>query len=551
MNFRTVLLAVFLLILAAVPVRAEEGSRVILVLDASGSMWGQIDGKSKMEIAKEVVGRVVGAWKPENELGLVAYGHREKGSCEDIEVLREPGPLDAGDYMSAVNALNPKGKTPMTAAVRMAAESLKYTERKASVILVSDGIETCGLDPCAVAEELEKLGVDLTVHTVGFGLDDQGAVAQLKCLAEKTGGTYTTAENADELEAALTKTVEATPAPPPEPVAPAFNVTGHVMMAKGVELSQGYESATWEFFDVVDGQKGQWIQTEYGTDIKINLPRTGDFIVRVSDDVAAVELPMTLEVGEVEKLDVSLEAGILRLSGMMDETTAMTDAGAAWELLDSSGKWITTKYGAETAFLANAGVYKVRLSLGAAKVEQDIEIAAGKLSEQKIALGAGVVEVSAVFSSGGQAVPEGATIELRKPDAGPDGTHEWISTEYAMPSRFKVPAGKYLVVVIRDYATASLPVEVTAANTAKAMVDLQAGYLAVTGPNDSTSFEIFAAEKDLSGARKQIGTEYYGTFNKAFSAGAYHVIAKSADGAVLGEKDFDVKAGGRTEGAIP
>ncbi len=156
MNFRTALLAVFLFMLALVPARAEEGSRVILVLDASGSMWGQIDGTAKMEIAKDVVGRVVGTWKPENELGLVAYGHREKGSCEDIEVLREPGALDAGDYMSAVNALNPKGKTPMTAAVRMAAESLKYTERKASVILVSDGIETCGLDPCAVAEELEK-----------------------------------------------------------------------------------------------------------------------------------------------------------------------------------------------------------------------------------------------------------------------------------------------------------------------------------------------------------------------------------------------------------
>ena len=100
-------------------------------------------------------------------------------------------------------------------------------------------------------------------------------------------------------------------------------------------------------------------------------------------------------------LAVDDEAGILRLSGMMDETTPMTDAGAAWELLDSSGKWITTKYGAETAFLANAGVYKVRLSLGTAKVEQDIEIAAGKLSEQKLALGAGSIEANGVFATGG------------------------------------------------------------------------------------------------------------------------------------------------------
>ncbi len=62
----------------------------------------------------------------------------------------------------------------MTQAIRQAAEALKYTEKQATVILVSDGIETCDPDPCAVADELEKTGVGLTVHTVGFGLDDKG-----------------------------------------------------------------------------------------------------------------------------------------------------------------------------------------------------------------------------------------------------------------------------------------------------------------------------------------------------------------------------------------
>jgi Ca-activated chloride channel family protein len=550
MNFRTVLLAAFLFILAAVPARAEEGSRVILVLDASGSMWGQIDGKSKMEIAKEVVGRVVGAWKPENELGLVAYGHREKGSCEDIEVLREPGTLDAAAYMSAVNALNPKGKTPMTAAVRVAAEALKFTEKKATVILVSDGIETCDPDPCAVAAELEKLGIDLTVHTVGFGLDNQGAVAQLQCLAERTGGTYTTAENAGELEAALTKTVEAVPAPPPEPVAPEFNLRGHVMMAEGVELSQGYDSPTWQFFDVVNGEKAGAVHTEYGADIKINLPRTGDFIVVISDDSAVLEFPLTLEEGKVAEPRVNLEAGIIRLSGTMDGTAPMTDGSTTWELLDSGGKVMATKYGPEAAFLVNAGSYKVRLSLGTAKVEQDVLVEAGKISEQSLSLGAGIAEVSAVFSNGGQAVPEGAAISLKKGEAGPDGNHEWIGTEYGAPSRFKVPAGKYLAVVEKDYATASVPVEVTPAGVAKVVVDLNAGYLAFTSPSDST-LQIFSGEKDLSGARKLIGTEYYGTLNKAFPVGAYHVVVKSGDGTVIGEKDVEVQPGARTEGAIP
>ncbi|HUR43596.1 MAG TPA: VWA domain-containing protein, partial [Aestuariivirga sp.] len=319
-------LAVFLIVtMWALPLRAEEAQRVILVLDASGSMWGQIGGKTKMDIAKEVVGKVVANWKPADELGLVAYGHRKKGACDDIEVLREPGPLDAESYMDAVNGLNPMGKTPMTQAIRIAAEALKFTERKATVILVSDGIETCDPDPCAVAAELEKLGVGLTVHTVGFGLDDKGAVAQLQCLAEKTGGISIVAENADELEKALTKTVETTVETPPEPAVSEFNFTGHVAMAAGVELPRDFNSPAWEFFTSVNGAKGQLVKTEYGADLKTKIETAEDYIAKISNDAAIVEVPFTLVDGKAVTQDVSLEAGVLRLSGKLDETAKLED----------------------------------------------------------------------------------------------------------------------------------------------------------------------------------------------------------------------------------
>src|SRR5258708_14377303 len=108
-----------------VPAQAEEGARLILILDASGSMRAKIDGTPKMQIAKQVVAKIVKSWNPNDEVGLVTYGHREKGSCDDIEVLREPGPLDTADFMAAVKGMSPKGKTPMTKAVRMAAEALQ------------------------------------------------------------------------------------------------------------------------------------------------------------------------------------------------------------------------------------------------------------------------------------------------------------------------------------------------------------------------------------------------------------------------------------------
>jgi len=192
------------------------GERAILVLDASGSMWGQIDDVPKITIARDVIGGLLESWDPNVELGVTAYGHREKGNCGDIETLVEVGPADQGRITSAIESLNPKGKTPLTDAVRQAALSLRYTEERATVILVSDGKETCNVDPCAAAADLEATGVDFTVHVVGFDLEAEEK-AQLQCLAETTGGRFLSAANASELHDAMETTVELVAAPEPEP----------------------------------------------------------------------------------------------------------------------------------------------------------------------------------------------------------------------------------------------------------------------------------------------------------------------------------------------
>ena len=195
---------------------AFAADRAIIVMDASGSMWGRIGGKTKIEIARETLAGVMPSIPGDMELGLIAYGHREKGVCSDIEEVVAPGPDTRQSIANAVNGLNPKGKTPLTDAVRQAAQSLKFTEDKATVILVTDGIETCEADPCAAASELENAGVDFTVHVIGFGLSEEEG-KQVSCLAENTGGRYLQAKDADELSDALTQTVAAAPEPEPEP----------------------------------------------------------------------------------------------------------------------------------------------------------------------------------------------------------------------------------------------------------------------------------------------------------------------------------------------
>lgn len=195
------LLAGVMSVAAQAQVQAD-GEDAILILDASGSMWGQIEGTAKIEIAKTVLDGLLDDLPASSRLGLMAYGHNKKGDCSDIEMLSPVG-ANRDDIKAAVKGISPKGKTPISTSVKMAAEKLKYTENKATVILISDGIETCNFDPCALGKQLEKDGVDFTAHVIGFDIVDQKTEEQLQCLASSTGGRYLSAANAGELSLAL------------------------------------------------------------------------------------------------------------------------------------------------------------------------------------------------------------------------------------------------------------------------------------------------------------------------------------------------------------
>ncbi|WP_293577542.1 hypothetical protein [Phaeobacter sp.] len=144
----------------------------------------------------------------DQNLGLIAYGHRRKGDCGDIETLV---PLNVGNsarITEQLRILRPKGKTPISDAVRLAAEEMRFTEETATVVLISDGVETCAADPCATARTLEEAGIDFTAHVIGFDIKDAAANAQLACIAEETGGSFLSAQNAADLSLAVTTVVE-------------------------------------------------------------------------------------------------------------------------------------------------------------------------------------------------------------------------------------------------------------------------------------------------------------------------------------------------------
>ena len=266
---------------AGAPSFADEN--VMIVFDGSNSMWGQIEGTAKIVIARDLMENLLGDWVDDRSVGLMAYGHRTRGDCSDIEVLVEPGQAARETILERINGVTPTGKTPLSDAVEQAATALSYTDQPATVVLISDGLESCERDPCALAEALEKGGVGFTAHVVGFGLGSDEDTSSLACIAENTGGQYITATNADELGAALSTVgnavAETVPEPNPEPEAPAVLVQAPDTAVGGTNIKVTWASTVAErdYITIVPvgtdtDQAGVYVQVGKASEVVLAVP---------------------------------------------------------------------------------------------------------------------------------------------------------------------------------------------------------------------------------------------------------------------------------------
>ena len=193
---------------ATTKTRQPSLSNIVFILDASGSMWKQVDGRYKIEIAKEVMCGIIKDLPENISAGLVAYGHRRKGDCSDVEQLVPISPLERKILIEKITSISPKGMTPITSSVRMTANTLKDLEKETTIILVSDGKETCEGDPCELVKKLKDEGLKFVMHVIGFDVTEEERV-QLECMAREGGGAYYTAKDSLQFKAAAKKVVQA------------------------------------------------------------------------------------------------------------------------------------------------------------------------------------------------------------------------------------------------------------------------------------------------------------------------------------------------------
>ncbi|MCJ8011009.1 VWA domain-containing protein [Paenibacillus sp. KQZ6P-2] len=190
---------------------ASRKLHISILLDASGSMKAQINGKSKMDSAKDAI-QIFADKLPENaEVSLRVYGHKGTGSqkdkqvsCNSTEEIFHGQGNQTNQIKTALQSVKPAGWTPIANALKSVKQDINPETTDSVVYVVSDGIETCGGNPVQIAKELNQSKVKTIVNIIGFNVDNEGQKL-LRQVATSGGGEFTSVDNDESLKNVLNK----------------------------------------------------------------------------------------------------------------------------------------------------------------------------------------------------------------------------------------------------------------------------------------------------------------------------------------------------------
>lgn len=194
---------------AAAPTGPKK-TRILFLLDCSGSMLANMDGDTRMNVAKRLLSELIDSLstKPNLEIGLRAYGHqsdRTEADCYDSKLEVGFWPKNTTAIKNRLKTLQAKGNTPISYSLEQSARDFpKDPNAENLVILITDGLESCNRDPCAVAAALRSKNINLKPFIIGLGNDADFKTAY-SCV-----GQYFDAKSAQGFKSVLRKIVRQT-----------------------------------------------------------------------------------------------------------------------------------------------------------------------------------------------------------------------------------------------------------------------------------------------------------------------------------------------------
>jgi len=534
-RFTSLLLPVLLAATIAAPATGAAQSRnAILVLDASGSMWGEVDGRPKIEIARETVASVVNTLPEGTRLGLMAYGHNRKGDCTDIELLLPVEAVEGDRFLSTVEEIQPKGKTPLTTAVEMAAQRLRISEEPASVILVTDGIETCGGDPCALAEELAEAGIDFSTHVIAFDLASEEAES-IRCLADDTGGLFLEAGDRDGLERALESTLDTLAEKP----------SGADLLARDSATDEPLAGAAWVVREAgPDGGPVALLDSPAGS-VELD---PGEYAATAEWQDRTRRVEFTVAEGRKTPVEVAFGPATLRLAAAESRDSTPIQRGLRWMVwsLDEDGETgdepVESVFTAQPEFQLESGDYRVTVDYGDGSASLDVALADGASESRLVITGSGTITVSS--ERNGEPLESGRRYRLFPVNADGEPEDEALASQFTRSPSFVVPEGRYLVTAKDGPVRSEEMVELDAGERVDVVLSFSTGVLTVSATR---------AGEPLGDNRRyhvlRDGDEIENRYGKieSFTLPPGDYVVRAGDGPVTAEAEATIEPGETTE----
>ncbi|MBY0449612.1 MAG: VWA domain-containing protein [Cyanobacteria bacterium] len=186
---------------------------MMIILDGSLSMAERLEnGESKMVVAKRVILDLLRTLPPNVHVGFRVYGLSSYfRPCRSTESLVAIGTNNRFLIANKVAKIQPNGATPISFSLSTSInQDFIGLNGKKTIVLVSDGAESCSSDPCEVTINALRQGVNVKINTIGLGIsNDYDAERQLKCVAAATWGQFYTANTAAELAKSLRQATRA------------------------------------------------------------------------------------------------------------------------------------------------------------------------------------------------------------------------------------------------------------------------------------------------------------------------------------------------------
>lgn len=183
------------------PLQAPMKTRILFIFDASLSMHGQWQSNSKIVIANKIMNELLDSLSnvKDLELALRVFGHQKNfppQDCDDSKLEIPFGSNNVDRIKNRLRAINPRGTTPIALSLERAIDDFPSCEKcRNIIILITDGIEECGGDPCETSDKLQKKGIVLRPFVIGIGRE---LGVNLDCI-----GTYYDGSTEIEFKSAL------------------------------------------------------------------------------------------------------------------------------------------------------------------------------------------------------------------------------------------------------------------------------------------------------------------------------------------------------------